>query len=156
MGIRLASSMIAACALLGCNEPESGFVWEVTATGDVDECNDPVVPYQETFEFVVDLSSPPTTTIGLKGEGAFATGRVSGAFIDYQSVVWTEEKNGSELRWQITGEAEFRTGGTTGSLDEGVDWLGTETFEIVDSFHPEIDVGCRYILLTEGVYMGEL
>jgi len=156
MEFRMRALLLGLVLVSGCGQPPEGFLWEVTLTATTDECNDPVVPYRETFDYLLDLSSPPVASIALGNEGVFATGRISGDFIDYSSVIWTDYRNdGDEIRWQISGEAQFRTGGTNGSLPEGVDWAGTEQFEIVDSFDADLEEGCVFIMESEGVYKGE-
>ena len=154
MNPRWLASLLLAVACSGCSNGLDGFVWEVTLTGATDTCNDPTVPYRETFDYVVDLSSPPDVSVGI-GDTVFALGSLAGDRIEYSSVIWTDTRDNGELRWQLTGEARFRTGGTTGTLPDGIDWEGEETFEIVDSSVAGIEIGCTYVMEAEGTYEGE-
>jgi len=143
-------------ALAGCEgEALEGFVWRVTALATVDTCHaeGEGVPYEESFDYrlvfdgsYVELALGPDT---------FATGTISGCDIEYETVVWGQSVDGVSVRWQLFGEALFRQGGSACNLD-GVDWEGTETFEIVSSEHPDIEPGCQYVLELEGHYVGPL
>ena len=69
---------------------------------------------------------PQTIEVPVLDEETFARGQISGCDIAYQTVVWGEPDDaGFDVRWQITGEALFRAGGTSSNLDEGVASLCT-------------------------------
>ncbi len=139
----------------GCGpEPLPGYLWRVKVVGAEDTCNDPPVDYtdEQTFDYRLEYSGSDVS-IAI-GEDAFASGTIAGCEIGYHSVVWPAKKDGMDLKWQLTGDATFRNGGTTCNLDVGIDWSGTETFEVVDSDHPNIEEGCTYTLRLEGAYIG--
>lgn len=153
-----AALLLASLGLVqGCGgEDLEGFLWEVYVVGDVDTCHPEGegVAWDATYDYILqyegsyfELSLGPDT---------FATGTIAGCDIEYESVVWGEGIDGYQVRWQLSGDAVIRQGGSTCGLDAGVDWLGTETFEIVASDHPDIAVGCEYVMLTEGTYQGPL
>jgi hypothetical protein len=144
-----------ALGTVGCQHEDPGFLWSVEVVGASDTCHDPPVSYngQKDFDYVLHYVGADVT-IDLDGE-TMARGQISGCDIFYQTVVWGEEDDdGFEVRWQITGDALFRAGGTSCNLDEGVDWLGTEVFTIVSSEDPGLEVGCTYQLNMQGTYQG--
>ena len=142
--------------VVGCSESTlPGHYWDVSLVGAVDTCNEPTMPYSDEFSYRltfdggnVDLSI---------GEDLFATGFLPGTCeLTYESVVWSEQRGVHEVRWMLHGEAVIRLGGDACGLDVGVDWAGTETFEIMDSEDPALTIGCEYQLSVEGIYAGEL
>ena len=155
----MARGTVAAVAMLfmvGCTgEKLEGFVWGVTATTgtfDPESCGYDWQGFEETFEYrlvydgaAVDLAI---------GDDIFATGHLSGCQVAYESVVWGSEVDGAEVRWQLLGDATFRPGGASCNLDDGVDWVGSEIFEIVHSEHEQLNAGCWFSLTTSGVYRG--
>jgi len=150
---------LAASAAAGCGEPATGHEWDVTLDTFEDGCSSDGEPYHETLTYVLNFDGPAVdVAVDVPGEGpiSFATGTIAGCAIDYSSVVWEEIRDGHTIRWQIEGSARWRRGGIGCNLEPGVDWLGTETFRILYSVHPDIPAGCRVILDAEGVYVGEL
>jgi hypothetical protein len=142
-------AVVAGCA----SEVRQGKVWEVTSLATEDLCNDPTVPYRETFEYRVTFDGPAATLH--IGDGKFAAGVLEGCDLRYETVVWAEKREEGNLRWQLTGSASIYTGGETCLLDSGKDWLGSEVVEIVYSEIPDIEAGCTYTMELEGVYLGE-
>ena len=137
----------------GCtSEAESGQVWQVTALAVEDLCNDPTVPYQETFDYRLQFDGPSAKIF--IDDGTFAAGVVSGCDIVYETVVWSEKRDEGSIRWQLTGSASIYTGGDSCLIDGGKDWVGTEVVTVVYSDIPGIDAGCTYSLELEGVYQG--
>jgi hypothetical protein len=139
----------------GCGgDPLTGFIWDVEVIAATDTCNDPPVDYDgpRRFDYRLDYAGAQVTLA--LGEESFASGTIAGCEVGYHSVVWPASKDGYDLKWQLTGDATFRVGGDTCNLPNGVDWSGTETFEIVSSDHPQIEVGCTYTLTLEGTYEG--
>ena len=137
----------------GCtSEAQSGQVWQVTTLAVEDLCNDPTVPYQETFDYRVQFDGP-SATIFIE-DGTFAAGVVEGCDLIYETVVWSEKRDEGSIRWQLTGSASIYTGGESCLLDGGKDWLGTEVVQVVYSDIPGIDAGCTYTMDVEGVYQG--
>jgi hypothetical protein len=147
--VMLASVMFAA----GCEaEGEQLFEWAVHLEGTVDECN--AEPQGKIYEYDYQLGFDGSfVDLSLDGN-TFASGQISGCNVSYASVVWGDERDGHELRWQLTGEAVFRYGGTSCNLDDTTDWLGTETYKILYSDHPDIEIGCQYMMSTQGAYNG--
>ncbi len=143
-----------ALALSACSPREPGFAWDVRVqtARNGDTCHDPAVLYDEAMTFVLRFDGADTR-IAL-GEDDFATGRIAGCNVNYRSVIWSERRDDYTLRWQMTGEAEFRYGASTCDIDGGHDWLGTETFEILSSDHPEVEAGCAYTVDVTGTYAG--
>lgn len=144
-----------AIGLAGCGSgPLPGSYWDISIVDATDFCHEEPVNYagQTDFEYRLVFEGSAVNLL-LEDEG-FAKGTISGCEISYQSVVWPSTVDGFEVKWQITGEASFRAGSTGCNLDEGVDWLGVETFEIVSDpdDHPEIEPGCTYALTTQGVF----
>ena len=131
-----------------------GAHWEVTVTGEVDTCHakGEGVGYRETF--IYSLFYEGSVTDLRIGDDTFATGIVSGCSISYESpVIGETSDDGYEIKWQLTGAATVRAGGQGCSLGDGSDWLGTETFEVITSDDPDIEVGCEYAMSVDGTYV---
>jgi len=139
--------------ITGCEtEGEQLYEWAIHLEGTVDECN--AEPQGKIYEYDYQLSFEGSSVdLSLEGN-TFASGQIAGCNISYSSVVWGDERDGYELRWQLTGEAVYRNGGSSCNLDDSTDWLGTETYEILFSDHPDIEIGCQYIMSTQGSYKG--
>ncbi len=147
-------------ALIACEEegldPDS-FNWEVTITGVEDLCN-PNDPqgFQESMTYSLFFDGS-ITDIKI-GDKAFASGLMSGCTLEYDSAVTGEIRGANEeywVKWQLTGDAVLRQGGSSCDIEEGLDWVGEETFTIVESTDPEIVEGCTYTMSVEGVYVGQ-
>jgi len=140
------------CAEEGALDPE-GAHWDVTVEGSVDTCHaeGEGVGFRQTY--VYSLFYEGSITDLRIGGDSFATGIVSGCSLSYESPIIGEERESGELKWQLTGEATLRAGGDGCSLGDGSDWVGTETFEIVESQDPDIEVGCEYTMTVEGMYV---
>jgi hypothetical protein len=140
--------------LFGCEPELPGSFWDVSVVGAEDTCHEPPQDYagEQDFEYRVEFEGS-NVTLSI-GEDAFATGGISGCDINYRSVVWTDQPNGLDVRWQLVGDGTFRPGGDACNLDEGLDWLGTETFEIIGSEDPDVEVGCTYSLQMQGTFVG--
>jgi len=144
--------LAAPLALTACGgDDEQGFEWDITLAGtDGNE-------YQEELTYRLSFV-PDTAYVNLAiGEDGFASGQIAGCDITYQSVVWGEVRDGYEVRWRIDGQATYQQqSGCETQLPDGIDWEGTEVFEIVQSEHPEIPPGATYTVLTSGTYVGEV
>jgi hypothetical protein len=137
----------------GCGEEAlDGFLWDVELLAVIDDCNDPTVAYADSLEYRVSFDGGAVELA--VGPDAFATGYIAGCEINYETVVWGEDHNGYEVRWQMSGEAVYRQGDDTCNLPAGTDWIGTETFTIITSDDPALAVGCQYQLDVNGVYAG--
>ncbi len=143
------------CAL-SCKEKEKpGFIWEVSVISAEDGCNTPPVEYNGAVNMDYLLRFDESRVV-LSVDGVdFASGTISGCEIEYESSVWGEARDGNEIKWQLTGTATYRSGGTACNLPDGRDWEGQEVFTIVSSEHPDIASGCTYTLDLNGVYRGE-
>src|SRR5678816_3318938 len=114
-----------------CTDPQPpGHLWHLKVTGATDTCNDPPVDYSgpKEFDYLLRFDGAQVS-LAIDGD-AFAKGQISGCSIVYESVVWGEPRGDNdeyEIRWQITGDAQYRAGGTTCNLAAGLDWRGTET-----------------------------
>lgn len=158
--------LVAATVLGGCKTEEEvdySASYQVSVTsaltddGALDtDCIDAGREFNQTFTYQL-LFDAAEVRIDIDGEG-FATGTRSGCVLNYQSAVWLEEAEDGDydgdVRWQITGSAIYE--GATGGcdLDDGVDWEGTETIEIVESEDESIPAGCTYELDTVGTFNG--
>ena len=144
--------------MTGCaEEPAEGFVWDIDLVATIDGCNNPPIGYQESLDYrLVFDSADVSLSIG---EDEFATGTISGCQINYQTVVWGQEREVDgqtyEVKWQLVGEALWRQGGDTCNLPTGTDWIGTEVTTIVSSTDPNLEIGCEYTMETNGSYTGE-
>ncbi len=146
--------------LLACEEegldPDS-YNWEVTITGVEDLCNpDDPQGYQESMTYSLFFDGSITDI--KVGDKSFASGIMSGCTLEYDSAVVGERRGPEEeywIKWQLTGEATLRQGGGSCDIEEGFDWVGEETFEIVESTDPDIEVGCTYTMALEGTYVGQ-
>ncbi|MFT7518654.1 MAG: hypothetical protein ACI9MC_000786 [Kiritimatiellia bacterium] len=140
--------------LAGCGEDAlTGFVWQVTLTPEVDNCHEDPAPFSDELDYRVEFDGAGTELY--IDRDLFATGGIQGCRIFYESVVWGEPRDGYDVRWQLTGEANYRQSqGCDNVLPPEVDWQGTETFTIIRSDHPDIPPGCTYELTTEGIFQG--
>jgi hypothetical protein len=154
-------SVLLLLPLLACGEeegpPPGSFNWEVTITGIEDLCNpsDPQ-PYQETVTYSLFFDGSLTEIY--IGQDAFAAGVMSGCSLEYDTPVVGERRgeNGEYwVKWQLVGEATLRQGGSSCDMTEGVDWEGTETFEVVETDDPNLQVGCTYTMSVVGTYVGK-
>lgn len=145
-------------ALSGCGEPPlDGFEWTVTLTGTEDLCNAEPVGYQETMTYRLDFVEGESGRVDVAiGPDVFASGGIEGCRIDYQSVVYQDERDGYPVRWFLTGTGYYHQGfGCETQLPDNIDWKTTEVIEIVETEHPDIPIGCTYTLDVEGSYVGE-
>ncbi|TNE90172.1 MAG: hypothetical protein EP330_08930 [Deltaproteobacteria bacterium] len=160
--MRLAFHLLVISLLAGCGEPLSGYAWEVTVNGGepgFDSCNiGAETPYTETFDYVLDFSGADVS-LGLLQGGevfGFASGTLSGCDVSYETVIWQEQREGGEVRWQLVGEASVRQGGNDCNIADGLDWEGFEEITVIDSADPDVPPGCTYRMDATGTYSGEL
>lgn len=162
-------------------EDENLFTWDVTVTGWDPSCDASDVPYKESFTYgaAFEGSLVALKIVGAESTDTFATGSISGCTISYESqVVGEPDRAGGPVQWVLTGEAIYRTGGEVCNVEENatelagrqgipeediplyfgggelseLDWVGTETFEIVASENEGVPVGCNYTMITSGTY----
>jgi hypothetical protein len=156
-------SLFALLPLFGCGtKVVPGFVWDVSLVSvEDDSCHEPDVAFTGdlTMEYTVQFDGPRATLFvaGTDGETgqAFATGGISGCEINYQSVVWGEDHNGYQVRWQLSGSSLFRQSGDGCGLPANIDWQGTETFKIITSEDETLTPGCEYTMGLEGTFSGQ-
>lgn len=154
-------TLISLLALAGCGaKVVPGSVWDIALVSvEEDTCHPEPLDYNGDLqmEYTIQFDGPRTALfVSKEGETAqvFATGGITGCEINYESVVWGEDHDGYEIRWQLSGNALFRPGGSSCGLAADVDWSGTETFEIISSETDELPAGCKYTLGVEGKYEG--
>lgn len=165
-----------------CKDPElnpDAYHWDVTVSGFEDDCNVPAVGSLE--EYTYSLLFEGSIVNLYIGWDAFANGAISGCSITYQSPTVLEERAGGNVQWLMTGEGFYRQIGDTcdipdrvneyydaypdlldfdgdwasrsGGLElSAVDWIGVETFEIVNSEDESLPLGCTYSSLVVGQY----
>jgi hypothetical protein len=147
--------------LLACIEepgpPSGSFDWDLTITGIEDLCH-PTEPIGSQDDYVYSLLFDGSLTTIYIGADTFAQGIMSGCSLEYDTPI-VGERRGQDgelwVKWQITGEAVLRLGGGSCDLPEGVDWDGTETFEIVETDDPSLLVGCTYTMSVQGTFSGK-
>ncbi|MEQ1502682.1 MAG: hypothetical protein ABMB14_10650 [Myxococcota bacterium] len=130
-----------------------GHYWDVTTDGVENLCTGGGADYHEEFEYRgVFEGNDLTLAIG---EDIFATGTIEGCSVSYDSLAWSDYREGKEIKWQIAGTARVNVGGAGGCV-EGTDWEGTETFIVTESAHPDVSPGCTYTLNVSGTYLREV
>ena len=143
-------ALLAGCGDSGQLTPDGE--WQVTVTGVETDCTTSTEGYQDTFVYQLFFDGS-NVELRIDGEG-FATGTRSGCDLSYESSVWLEEAEGGDYRWQIGGEATYEGAAGGCDLPEGVDWQGQETLTVLVSDNPDVPEGCRYVMDTQGVYLG--
>lgn len=143
----------------GCTgEALVGNLFEVNLRASENNCTTGGANTAETHEYRLVIDSLDVTLA--IGEDEWAVGEIDGCRITYDSIVVTDLRNDQdgnqhEIRWRITGEAEIDQRGGVSCIEEpGVDWIGTETIEVVRSQHPAVDPGCTYSFDVTGRFTG--
>ncbi|MGC6493671.1 MAG: hypothetical protein ACON5B_12600 [Myxococcota bacterium] len=147
----------ACCAgALGCAETElPGHMYAMNVVLAADECNNPEVPYSDSFEYRL-VTSGATAKLYM-GEGLVANGTANGCEIKYRSAQIADRRENGTIWWTLNGEAMVDRGdGCEATEGVGEGWGGEEIFTIVDSSVPEIARGCTYTTTVSGVYLGEV
>lgn len=161
--MRVAKWLPALAWMAGCaSGPVPDGTWRVTVTGKSTNCTTDTSGYRETFDYQLfyDGSSvdikvlAPDEDDGKTLGDDFATGTVTGCQLDYHSAVWLEERSDGSFRWQIVGSAKVQGAAGGCGLEPGVDWLGTETIEVIDSTLDSVPVGCTYDMDVTGKFLG--
>jgi hypothetical protein len=130
--------------------------WEVTVTGIETNCTEATQGYQESFRYMLynDGSATELRIEGPDGKPeSFASGIRSGCRLNYESAVWLEDRAGGLLRWQLKGSAAYQTNVGGCDIEDGYDWVGTETITVVDSEDEAVPVGCTYEMEVTGTYV---
>lgn len=145
--------LVLALSLAACTRDDlRGDYFDVTFTATDDSCTGAAPSHSETVEYRVILEGQGVEIA--VGPDVFATGAADGCDIAYTSVVWTEDRDGFRISWQISGEAVINVGGGQSCpLEDDVDWLGEERFEIITSEDPALSPGCTYESEAVGVFL---
>jgi hypothetical protein len=138
-------------ALGGCGDKElPGDYWSIAVDGVENACTGGGAEYHQDYEYRV-LFEGNDITVAI-GEDIWATGVVEGCTLTYTSLVWSDYREDLEIEWEILGNSQVNVGGGGGCVD-GTDWLGTETFIVTSSAHPDVQPGCTYTLDVTGEYL---
>lgn len=142
-------------AIAGCGDPDlEGHYWSITARGVENSCTSGPPDAEERFDYRVRYDGNEIQVA--IGPDLVATGAADGCSLVYQSTIWTDERDGAEITWRLTGHAVAQQAGAACTIPNGTDWDGTETFEVVSSSHPDISAGCSYVLDLSGDYLEEV
>ena len=117
-----AASILVACAA---EDELPGDYFEIKAIGEENDCTDGAANLDEKFEYRVVLDGN-TAELAI-GADVFATGRLEGCLLSYESVVWEEKRDGGEISWQIIGSATVNIDDSCPPPVEGEDWIGPTT-----------------------------
>lgn len=141
--------------LAGCGSAVDGYRWAITVQDAHDECHSPPADYRGPLQMDYAVTFDGAAATLFFDEEPFAAGSIAGCGLHYESVVWDDEHDGFAVRWRLSGDATWRTGATGGcDLPDGIDWEGTETFEIISSDDPNLPEDCTYTIDVTGVYVG--
>jgi hypothetical protein len=134
--------------IVGCGDAAlPGDLFQISAKGLEDGCTGGNANLSENFEYRVVFDGN-NVEIAV-GEDVFASGRADGCLISYESVVWQEDRNGKSVNWQILGSATVDVNGSCETGSES-DWIGTESFQIVNSEDESLTPGCSYLTELTG------
>lgn len=140
-------------ALIACGQDDlPGHYWELDVSTAADTCNSPAVGYGDSFEYRLEIGVEEVSVA--IGPDTFATGTINGCTVEYDSVIWTEQRPAGEVLWTLHGEALAQRG--DGACGIASDWIGTEVFTIVSSADPAIRPGCTFTTDLTGTYVGEV
>lgn len=146
-GMALAT-LILAC---GCNNEELlGDFWNVTVSGAENLCTGGGTGYSENFEYRL-LTEVTAVSLWI-GEDNWANGILDGCTVHYDSIAWSDYREGYEIQWTLAGDGLVNVGGQAAGCVEGVDWEGTEVFTVTNSAHPSVQAGCTYTLDVVGTW----
>lgn len=137
----------------GCGDSAlEGHYFQLNFTGVENGCTAAAPNTTERLEYRVIVEAEDLEIA--VGPDVFASGVALGCDLSYNSVIWTEDRNGYEIRWQINGTATYNPGGCNPA--NGQDWDGIEVFEVIASDDPELAPGCQYTMLVEGTFLETL
>lgn len=132
--------------------------WEVHVVGADDGCHaeGETVPYQQEFTYALYYDGS-SATMKIDGD-TFATGVVSGCTLNYESVETREDRGDGYVRWILEGEALHQQEGASCGIEaneegQSLDWLGTETFTLLETDLPGYDTPCTYTMDVEGTFL---
>lgn len=141
--------------LSACNPskvPEDAIWYTITVTGiGPDECHPGNTEgYQDAFDYAIGFTGS-RADVYVDGE-PFASGTINGCNLTYHTVVYGTTTDAGELKWELNGQAQLDPGNDSCVEGDG-DWMGTETFTIVDTDIDDMDVPCDYPMSTTGTYV---
>jgi len=127
---------------------DEGTAIDSTCIGD----GESVATYQASYTYELYYDGD-AVSLDIDGQ-AFAQGTRTGCSLSYESAIWLEERPAGLITWRIIGVADYRggSGGCDERFDEGIDWNGLETIEVVDSEDESITPGCTYNLDVVGTW----
>ncbi len=148
-------------ALAACGDEAldpDAYYWDVSLLGIHSTCHndDNVVGYAEDFTYGLTFEGSATV---LRIEGnSFSSGQLTGCSLEYASGTIGQERDAGFVQWDLSGTALIETGGDGCDIPDdadgnALDWYGTETFTIVYSEDPAVEVGCTYDIEVSGVYV---
>lgn len=143
--LRLALPLIVAVGCAGEDLPGSYF--DVERVGAQNGCTGGGANFREQLPYRMDLRGNEVTLA--VGPDVWATGIADGCEVSYRSIVWTSQREGFAIDWQVQGEALVDPDGGT-ICDAQLDWVGTETYLITNSEHPDVRPGCQYVVEVSG------
>ena len=142
---------VLAGALTACGgEDLPGEYWKVQLSGAENACTGNGADYSAEYEYRVVFDGNDITLA--IGDDIWATGIAEGCTLNYSSLVWSDERDGYEIEWEILGNSVVNVGGNGGCTSES-DWEGTETFVVDTSEHPDVQPGCTYTLDVTGQFL---
>ncbi|MFT4626343.1 MAG: hypothetical protein ACI8PZ_005020 [Myxococcota bacterium] len=149
--VRCLSGLVVAALCTACSGEEDlpGEYFDLVAVGDENSCTGEDANLEEKFEYRVVLDGN-TAEIAI-GPDIFATGRLEGCLLVYESVVWEEARDGGEIAWQIVGSATVNIDDACPPPVKDEDWVGREDFEIVSADDSVgLAPGCSYSTMLKG------
>lgn len=134
----------------GCaGEELPGSYFDIDRRGAQNRCTGNGTNFAERQDYRVEYRGNEVTLA--VADDVWATGFADGCTITYDTIIWTSIRDGFRIDWQLSGTASVDPdGGTT--CNPEVDWLGTETFLITNSEHPDVSPGCTYTLDVSGTF----
>jgi len=149
-------TVLGASFALGCaGEELPGNYFDVALKGADNSCTGGGATYSDRLTYRVVFSGN-NVSVAIEDD-VWATGIVDGCRLDYTSLLWATVRDGAEIQWKITGTARVDAEGGMTCLEEpATDWVGTETFIVTGSAHPDVSPGCTYTVDTGGEFLEKL
>jgi len=149
--MRLALPLILAAGCATDDLPGSYF--DVERVGAQNGCTGNGTNFRERHDYRIEYRGNEVTLA--VGPDVWATGIADGCTVTYDSIIWTSQRDGFAIDWQVEGTAVVdKDGGNT--CDAQLDWSGTETYVIANSEHPDVSPGCTYTVDVTGKHLQTL
>ncbi len=117
------------------------------------DCSGEVPSINQTLRYEVFFDGD-NAEIKVDGQ-TFATGVLEGCALSYESPVWLEERSDGDIQWSVVGhETEVQAKVDCG-LPKGVDWIGYEEIQILESEDDSLEAGCSYRVAAVGEYVDQ-